>query len=397
MSTFCPLPWSHLATHPDGKVTLCCESQSGSQSANGKELQTLQSTKFDFIKIMNSDNFKRVRLDMLENKQPAECKKCYKYEALGNESKRIREIKRLEFNEDQAITITKNDGSIDVVDFEFVELRLGNHCNLACRTCNPTSSTKWKNDYIKLNPTSNFNFLNQNLYDWPLDDEFWSALLKNSSKIKHIYINGGEPLLIDKHLKFLQDLVSQGLSKNISLTYSTNATVISTLYDTVWAEFKSVKLMLSIDDLAERNYYIRHPANWSKILEFIHWMRNLNINNPSISFFIMQTISIFNVLYITEFYDYFKHRGIHVAHNYVYDPGYYKASNLPDDAKEIILKQSKEYTFIEELRNFLSTDANIVELEKFKTITKSLDTIRGQDFSKVFPELDKILSPDNKK
>ena len=24
--TFCPLPWMHLATHPEGKVTLCCVS-----------------------------------------------------------------------------------------------------------------------------------------------------------------------------------------------------------------------------------------------------------------------------------------------------------------------------------------------------------------------------------
>ena len=31
--SFCPLPWKHLATHPHGSITLCCESeQIGRQS-----------------------------------------------------------------------------------------------------------------------------------------------------------------------------------------------------------------------------------------------------------------------------------------------------------------------------------------------------------------------------
>ena len=39
--TFCPLPWNHLATHPHGMCTLCCESEQAlnkSAAMNNNEL-----------------------------------------------------------------------------------------------------------------------------------------------------------------------------------------------------------------------------------------------------------------------------------------------------------------------------------------------------------------------
>jgi hypothetical protein len=81
--TFCPLPWTHLATHPHGAVTLCCESNmtnraSDSQNANG-DFQTFQTTEYDLNKIMNSDLFREVRMQMLNGKEPSVCSTCYKY------------------------------------------------------------------------------------------------------------------------------------------------------------------------------------------------------------------------------------------------------------------------------------------------------------------------------
>ena len=59
--TFCPLPWTHLATHPHGAVTLCCESDmtnraSDSQNAN-KDFQTFHNTDYNLDKIIPGDFF----------------------------------------------------------------------------------------------------------------------------------------------------------------------------------------------------------------------------------------------------------------------------------------------------------------------------------------------------
>jgi len=37
--TFCPLPWNHLATHPNGSVTLCCESDMENRNSESYNLE----------------------------------------------------------------------------------------------------------------------------------------------------------------------------------------------------------------------------------------------------------------------------------------------------------------------------------------------------------------------
>ena len=192
-STFCPLPWKHLATHPHGAITLCCEAahdQRMSESFNNglqREYQTLHSTEYNFEQIQNSDSFSQVRLKMLNDEMPEQCKRCWDNEKVGNKSKRLIEIERLDFTEEDARKVTNDDGTITEVDYEFIELRLGNHCNTICRTCNPHSTSRWKKDYDKIFPNNAYQ-LQQNLFDWPLDDNFWNNLIEHCDSLRYIYI-----------------------------------------------------------------------------------------------------------------------------------------------------------------------------------------------------------------
>lgn len=401
--TFCQLPWVHLATHPHGAVTLCCEASQNNRASeafdmNGeqRDFQTLNTTKHNFIRIMNSDSFKKVRLEMLEGKEPSACTKCYEYERQGLDSKRTREMRRLVFTEEQARAITEPDGTIPV-NYEFVELRLGNHCNLACRTCNPNSSTKWIADYNKMAERKVVfpMVINNNDFSWPYDESFWNNLLAHCNELRHIYINGGEPLLIDKHKQFLENLVASGVSKNIHLTYSTNATIVNTEYFDVWKEFKQVDLLLSIDDVEDRNHYIRYPAKWSKIEEFIDLVKNQTAAYPNITAVVMQTVSAMNVFYVPEFLDYFHKAGLRVVHNFVYDPVYFRPSVLPDAIKPILLDKLKGIPdfYLTPITNLMANPSTQDEWNKFLSYTKNLDEIRGEDFAKTFPELFELLKP----
>ena len=240
--TFCPLPWNHLATHPHGSVTLCCESEMHnrisesfmrddpeSTRADKRGFLTFKRTNYDFFRIVNGQSFNEVRLDLLNDKVPMACEKCFKYEELGVTSKRQRELERLDFTLEDAKKITNSDGTLNKLDYEFIELRLGNHCNLACRSCNPASSTRWIDEFNELNDVI-WN-IDKELFNWPLDTDFWEKLsLATTDKLRQLYINGGEPLLIDKHANYLEYLVEQDFAKNICLYYSTNCTVKNKIY-----------------------------------------------------------------------------------------------------------------------------------------------------------------------
>lgn len=390
--TFCPLPWTHLATHPQGGVSLCCESDMTDRNSdaydivNGeREFKSLNTDSFE--KIFNSDYFKTVRKEFLNNQIPDACKKCFEYEKLGLRSKRLLESDRLNFSIDDAIKITRDDGSLDSVKFEFIELRLGNHCNLACRTCNPISSTKWIKDWEALH-FEKF-YIPRTEFNWPLDENFWNRLCEHSASTRFIYINGGEPLLIDKHLNYLQFLIDNNYSQNISLMYSTNSTVVNDLYIDAWTKFKHVDICLSIDDIEDRNEYLRYPSKWNKTMECYQWFLNLNTYS-NINVRIMQTVSIMNIYYLKEFYEFFK--DVNISRNYVNFPEYYSPKNLTREMKNAVLEKHKSMPFETELTNLLSADGDESRFKEFLSYNERLDVIRNEKFSSIFTEWSKIIN-----
>jgi MoaA/NifB/PqqE/SkfB family radical SAM enzyme len=187
-----------------------------------------------------------------------------------------------------------SEGRMENVQFEFVELRLGNVCNVACRTCNPASSSKWRNDYDKLKAAVNFKI---NPYDdmegfrWPEREDFWEDLLKHCDGVKTFYINGGEPTLIKQHFKFLERLANLGRT-DVKLWYNINMTNLNEDIIELWRKFDNVKISCSIDDLGDRNEYIRYPTKWDDVMrtgcypdgiiyELFHAWRVLGLFPPS--------------------------------------------------------------------------------------------------------------------
>ena len=331
--SFCPLPWTHLATHPHGSVTLCCESEQIQRASEArddpKNFKTLHTESYNFNRIHNNDNFNKIRVQMLEGKRPEVCTRCWDKEDAGLDSKRTIDSRKLNFTEEQARQITNEDGSINDVSYEFIELRLGNHCNLACRTCNPISSSRWKKDWQKAGFDERL-ILPQKLMDWPLDSLFWESLEHYVKDLRVLYINGGEPLLIDKHKDFLYKLVDMGVAKNVEIVYSTNVTIINKEYEDAWKEFRKVQMMLSLDDVGERNNYVRHLSKWDKVLETFEWLTSLENVNTNM----MCTVSNLNVYYLKEYFEFYKNKTNYISLNFVNDPDYYDIRNLPIEVKE---------------------------------------------------------------
>jgi organic radical activating enzyme len=396
--TFCTLPWIHLATHPYGGVTLCCvsdmiDAKNTSRNYGDGYIEYLNLNKNSLSEIMNSDYYKEVRKQFLNGEVPEACNRCFQEESNGIRSKRIEENENYShFTYDDATKITKEDGTIPT-DLKFIELRLGNLCNVKCRSCNPASSTKWVKEYDKVEKEFDFVQSYQDVkgnehYNWPDRDEFWEDLFEHSKKVEWIYINGGEPTLMKKHWEYLDKLVESGLSKDISLWYSINMTNIPPKTFEVWNHFKNIRVSCSIDDLDKRNFYLRYPTKWDSVLNNI----KLLMDNKNLDVSVCQTISFLNVFYIDEFYDFFTNKlGLHIHQNYVYDPNFLSPWILPTIIKKNILKKCKgvmntlDYSLLSNTLLNNSSDEKL--LSQGIQYNKFLDGIRNEKVTDTFSEL----------
>ena len=406
----CDLPWKHLSVHPHGNCSICCvadHSYLGSQALVGEDatLNVLNVSTDSIESIVNSDSYKTIRKEMLEGKKPLACKTCWDVEESGGRSKRVRDsVFDVNFDE-----ITRSDGSIEV-DLSNIELRLGNFCNLKCRSCNAESSTSWIDDYYKLKDKiplpSNFDKLKKSKwtnYNWVEDIEFYNRLIKNSPNIRQLHISGGEPFLVHKHFYLLEKLVEDNLAKDIDIFYITNGNYnfkkLIPVLDKL-NNFREVYISFSLDDIWDRNAYIRKLSNFKLTIDNI---KNF-LNNYNFHYTITQTISTYNFLYCEELSQYLLSEGLYnlegtgkiprIIPNHVHAPAYQNATVIPKKIRQKKLDSIKNLVHKEiynDLYGRYYNSPNNNELTNFFKVTNAVDEVRKEKMRDYFPELFNVL------
>ena len=403
--TYCPLPWQHLATHPHGGVTLCCISDhtdglNRARNFKGEYDEFLSLNNETIEQHMNSDYYNEVRLQMLNNEMPKACMRCYNEEDNGIRSKRDHEKTVFPQNSsDWASGITRQDGSIDM-DLRFVELRLGNVCNVRCRTCNPASSSKWLDDYKDI--VEKADFVNKGYlgldypkdFKWAEDDGFYDDLFESAPNLEVLYINGGEPTLIKQHWTYLKNLVDSGRSKDVTLWYNINCTMLPPIALELWPQFKEARICLSIDDLADRNAFIRTSTDWNAVLRTIDTLKQ---HEDKLTLRITQTVSAYNYATLPEFFEWANQIGIEVDMNFVYDPDYLSPAVIPVKARELIHTNFRklmgnDYKLGTLLSMYNNEDWNELKWEQFCRYNDLLDINDESDWRQTFTKLEGYIN-----
>jgi sulfatase maturation enzyme AslB (radical SAM superfamily) len=315
--TWCPLPWISQSIRNNGDIRLCCHAnQSQGRGVLKKEDGASFNAGLDSLNdARNAELVKKVRLDMLEGKWNPACARCESEETAGVRSRRVYEQERWQDNisYDDCVKSTDSEGGInpDVIDLQFADIRFGNLCNLKCRSCGPTDSSKWYEDYTKVwgkkfTETSNKIYIEQvdgkfqanpNVYDWHMSPKFWDQLEQRIPQISQLYLVGGEPLLIKAHFDFLQKCIEEGYAKNIKLEYNSNITVIPDKAWDQWRQFREVQVGASIDGVGKFNDYIRNPSIWSEVEANLDRLDNAEGN---FRILLSATIMIYNVLHFPD-------------------------------------------------------------------------------------------------
>lgn len=324
--------------------------------------------------ILNSNIATKVRKSILNWNLPNECNYC-KNEININIKNSYSKKKNIYnfFNINNNIDINP---IINLNKIIFININFSNLCNFSCIMCNSKRSisrnlidTKiWDKSYSKLNIFNNFK---KNFFD----------KLNNDSKLNTIMIKWWEPFIEKDQYNFLNEIIKKWISKNISLVYSTNLSILPWInwyekllpkwYKTIfelWKNFKNIIISASCEWTWKTYEYIRRWWNRDT------YSQNLkHLKNNSIYFYIFCTIQIDNIENFLELIDFSIENNYVIKYWYVVDPNYLSITILPKSLKDIIKKKYENFIKSRKLsKNIIQMLNDIIKLMYSKNYNKKL-------------------------
>jgi uncharacterized Fe-S cluster-containing radical SAM superfamily protein len=366
---FCPMPWTGLMYNFDGAVKNCIRSDD--------TLGNIKDTSVEDILLGDKNVGKQTNII---NNQPAiGCHTCYDiehnkkgFDIISDRIFYIREFKRTPLDTYQ----------VNNFDLQTIDVRWTNLCNFSCVYCGPRFSSKWAQEL-------------RVVQDTPTDlqrDEFREYIFKHAPDLKHVYLAGGEPLLMKENLELLKKL-----NPDVNLRINTNLSKVDTgVFDAVCG-FKNVHWTVSVETVEDEFEYIRFGGRWSDFLDNLTVIRKLD---HKISFnmlwFLLNYDTIFGCV------DYLKGLGFHnnsFIIGALLNPEYLNIRHLPENVLNLLktkleskINNQPGYLLEDSYRNML----HYIEQPIEKNLTTSFENLavmdqrRGVDSSKIFTELYKL-------
>ena len=391
---FCVLPWVSLEASPIGTVRPCCLADDEILDDAGRKFELSTA---NFQDIQNSTHMRHLRQQFLDGEQPQTCRKCWSEERAGRTSKRMHTLDRMKHMGISAEWTT------DAKPLMFLDLKLGNICNLKCRICGSWSSSQFAAEEIantrpEQRKTSHaYQMLRAGA--WPRENnQFWSQIDSVVDDIRYIEFTGGEPFMIEEHFAMLQGMVDRDIAHNVEIHYNTNGTQYPEQAEAIWRHFRTVEIAFSIDDVGERFEYQRSNAVWAEVCANLDRFRDLKQIHPNIELQVCTTVNVFNVRYLGDVAAWLERN--RESFNFVYwnmmhDAWYFSIACLPDTAKTAIAEYLDSVATIyreefDRIRDFMihgaSTDGFMTRMK-----IRDLDQKRSTDLAQVAPEFAELI------
>lgn len=372
--SFCTLPWLGVYIQPDGDVRNCAITKTTLGNINKTPLKD----------ILHNDVNQGIKKDMLNDVMHDRCGHCHLLEknqkfstdAVSNRIWYLKasKIKDLDFFDD-----TKN------YRLNTLDLRWKNTCNFACVYCGPDLSSAWANE---LN-------LPQNIDDTALQQSL-EYIYGNLDVTEHIYLAGGEPLLIKENLVLLKHI--HKIKPDIEIRINTNLSIINNEIYNLLKTFKNVHWTVSVDGVGSEFEYVRYGGVWD---QFITNLQQLKLDFQKINF--NSTWCILTAHGVLDCIDFLQDLGFHentFIVNPLDSPREWHVGNLPNLALEELKHRIADklaladpkyslYNSLNLMLNYISTPIEKNINATFDELNK-IDIRRKLDSSKIFTELYKL-------
>jgi organic radical activating enzyme len=306
---FCPVPWTSIMYNFDGTVKNCIRSAAPIGNIRDSDIE----------QILGNDHL--IKADMQAGQKFARCNPCYNLEQEKNNFNIISDrVFYLKESRDVDSTL------YDTMNFALhtVDIRWSNLCNFACVYCNPEFSSKWASEHgvIMLTP------VDQQV------EKFKQYIFKHAPQLKHVYLAGGEPLLMKENLEFLALL--KKVNPGVNLRVNTNLSKMDTRIFELICEFKNVHWIVSVETMEAEYEYIRHGGIWQDFVDNLQIIKQLD---HKISFnmlhFLLNYHSIFDCV------DYLSAQGFH-NNSFIIGaltgPAYLNIRHLPESVLNSVKK-----------------------------------------------------------
>ena len=374
-STMCAYPFMMLSVVQSRGVTPCCKF--------GEHVGNLEKNTLD--EIFNNSRMASIRQSMLDGQRLPECHICWGLENNNLTSHRTHGMNKYSDYLDQHW--------FDDIKVRSLDVSPSTLCNFNCRICDPKSSSSIAVEEIQYATTNEQVTKLKQIIHLNKDDFSKSTPLRivNSLKdVEFLHIMGGEPFKWPQLCELLELAIEQGYASNINLAFNTNGSIYpASLIDTL-KKFKSVEILLSIDDIGQR-FEIQRGSNWPEIYENIKMFRNLKSQTIDVKAAI--TINIQNLLYLDQVAEFFQRVGIDIVWWYLEDPEYLCIDRVTAVVKNLVSQKYQSHP-IRELSNLVTRMKSTAPTDgtQFLEYMAKLDKRRGQDFKLAHIEIFNAMS-----
>ena len=370
---FCPMPWTGLMYNFDGSIKNCIRSAGKIGDLKHQDINDI---------LLGPINLE-TQSNMLQDEPGQNCWTCYDLERgkkglefISDRIFHIREMKSLPFD-------TYRLGNHQLAS---IDIRWSNVCNFACVYCGPEFSSRWaaEIDAKIQQPTE------ERL------QEFKDYVLSQAKNLKHVYLAGGEPLLMKQNLDLLEVLQQQ--NPRVNLRINTNLSTVDTNVFERICQFENVHWTVSVESIGAEFEYIRSGGCWEDFTTNLAHIKRLEHKiSFNMLYFLLNYRSLFDCV------DYLRDEGFH-PNSFVIgallQPDYLNIRHLPErvlESLEQILKKR-----LAERPGYLLEDSynNLLHYIKQPAVRnlpasieklKIMDQRRACDSSKIFTDLYQLI------
>lgn len=414
--TFCMFPWFQLNLTMDGGARLCCRAFKQVEDGKGVPL-TLD--RVPLSEIWNSEHVVKARKAMAEGRRVADCQPCYLHERAQGTSLRT-EVNAAWLSSlaaEERPTAIRDRITQSVADRHVMKtpprsfhLWFGSHCNLQCRMCSATYSTRIAADPVhrRWNPDITEPGLppGQRRFN---DGRRWSEspsvvfgeLFQDTSQLISLSFAGGEPFLQPQIEPLLQLLIDRGQAPRMELFFSTNGTMMRESLLEKLRGFRKVTLAVSLDGYGAVNDYIRFPSRWDAVWGSVLRLRDRGFATVQVD----PTVQAYNALGLTDLLRLCDREGLEcVLGNLLLEPEHLSIRALPEACRRVARERLAAYldgcperhragaAILVRALSAPQDPRQAALLSTFMTFTNDLDASRKQSLATANPELVEMLA-----
>jgi len=349
---FCPQPFTNWYRSIIGRTQPCCVIKNWYTSNN--KFKGEVSLEEDYSSALNK-SFRNQILDGAGPMVEECCTQCITNEKNGKTSHRLvyldefltGSLKHRKEELENYLVSEQTQPLIMTMEYKVSD----NYCNLKCNMCRSINSSTLAKENVELEKQGHILTYTHKLPK-PFNGKFHYKKKESFKDLDNVLktlsileLVGGETLAIPQNYELLDRIIELGISKNIEVKITTNATIIpkingKTIFDYV-PHFKKIEFLISIEFWGNKNNYLRYGSDWDIIMDNVLKFKKHNINVSWHS-----TVNALNVGYLNEMPMEQEFNGLVEGKGEIYS-----IASVPPDIKDQYLKKDNPEKIVSYLKD----------------------------------------------